>query len=139
MFGNRFPNLLQMGEPTGRMVPGEIGIEFNASRDIIFMDARSWCLLNIARALGYELGGFNRIMNLATPMANNNFEGMVHYLRERDDALEAVVDPIRRITDVLNSINDSAGFLQYARGILGNNYGGAATDADVAEFFGPPQ
>ncbi len=94
-----------------------------ASRYIIFMDARSLslCLLNIARALGYDLGGFNTIMNLATPMANNNFEGMV------------------RIAEVPNSINDSAGFLQYARGILGNNYGGAAIDADVAEFFGPPQ
>jgi hypothetical protein len=58
------------------MAPGEMDIEFNALRDIIFMDARSLCLLNIARALGYELEGFNRIINLATPMADNNFEGM---------------------------------------------------------------
>jgi hypothetical protein len=138
MYANRFPNLLLLGEPTGRMVAGNVGIEFNASRDIIFMDARSLYLLNAARHWGYDLGGFNRIINLATPMANNNIEGLVHDLRERGDPLEVVVDPIRLITDVQNSINDSASFVQYARGILGNNYGGAATDAEVADFFGPP-
>ena len=139
MFANRFPNLLMLGNPSQRRIPGEVGIEFNASRDIIFMDARSLFLLSHAHATGYNLQGFDRIINLATPMANNNIEGLVHDLRGDDTLpLPAVVDPIRLITDVPNSINDSVGFAQYARGILGNNYGGAGTDEAVADFFGPP-
>jgi hypothetical protein len=63
---------------------------------------------------------------------------MVSDLRSSNDSFEAVVNPIRRITDMPVCIRDrQVRVVAYLRARLGINHGDGI-DAEVADFFGLP-
>jgi hypothetical protein len=71
----RFPNRLVIGVPR---TPGNQRIDFNASRNIIFLDARSLFLLLSASSMGHAVQGFDGIIRLATPLTDGNIKGLVN-------------------------------------------------------------
>jgi len=110
-------------------------IDFNANRDIIYLDIETLIRLAYAFTQGRGLRGFDQIRHLATTLDDNNIRLIQSFLRNSNGALRNITDIIQ-VCDAHSDVRDRDGYAEFLSSRLGRNLSPEEVET-VDEFFGP--